>query len=167
MLDKMSKNQTSVMPYSRVGASWTRDEQSRLDQEINQGVPLSIVAKRHDRSIEAIKSRTYKTSKTLDAIPERNRAIWTPAEENDLLREAADKLTIPEMARLHRRTEGAIKKRLALLRKAGYVPVDTQLHEIKLALVRLRLPQHHVVLEYFYVVISAVDDLEEAVRRNR
>ena len=59
-LDKESFGKESELKQSRpngAGASWSEEEDAQLDEEFKSGMEVSEIAKVHDRTVGAIRSR--------------------------------------------------------------------------------------------------------------
>lgn len=105
---------------------WSRREEERLRQEVAEGLPLDVIAYRHDRSVGAIRDRIRKLdgpNPSVESLPQRRESRGVPqshtrwtGEEDDQIREAYSAgEVIAEIAKRHGRTEVAIVSRLGRL----------------------------------------------------
>lgn len=112
---------------------WSPREEDRLRQEVAEGLPLDVIAYRHDRSAGAIKDRIRKhldiPSPTPESLSQRretrgvpqSHTRWSDEEDAQIIEAYAGGEVTAEIAKRHGRTEVAIVSRLA---KLGYMDAD-------------------------------------------
>ena len=101
--------------YAKFNEPWTADEAEELRQMAIDGVPRAEMAAQLGRSPNAIKM----TLQSLGLyVPKPAAKPWTPEDEHLLVKLYREGISFAELASVFGRTEGAILRRLILLRAA-------------------------------------------------
>ena len=108
-------NLISINKNPRKGQKWTDKEKEQLKNEVRNGLKIEEIAKYHGRSFNSIKS-TIEIMGIEILFPmflEKDYGkAWSRKEEKQLKNEVRNGLKIEEIAKLHKRTIGAIKTRI-------------------------------------------------------
>ena len=101
--------------YAKFNEPWTADEAEELRQMAIDGVPRVEMAAQLGRSPNAIKLKLQSLGLY---VPKPAAKPWTPEDEHLLVKLYREGISFAELASVFARTEGAILRRLILLRAA-------------------------------------------------
>ena len=101
--------------YAKFNEPWTADETDELRQMAADGVTRADMAAQLGRSPNAIKMKLQSLGLY---VPKPAAKPWTPEDEHLLVKLYREGISFAELASLFGRTEGAILRRLILLRAA-------------------------------------------------
>ena len=101
--------------YAKFNEPWTADEAEELGQMAADGVTRADMAAQLGRSPNAIKMKLQSLGLY---VPKPAAKPWTPEDEHTLVKLYRDGISFAELAAVFGRTEGAILRRLILLRAA-------------------------------------------------
>ena len=101
--------------YAKFNEPWTADEAEELRQMAIYGVPRAEMAAQLGRSPNAIKMKLQSLGLY---VPKPAAKPWTPEDEHLLVKLYREGISFAELASVFGRTEGAILRRLILLRAA-------------------------------------------------
>ena len=101
--------------YAKFNEPWTADEAEELKQMAADGVARAEMSAQLGRSPNAIKLKLQSLGLY---VPKPAAKPWTPADEAELVRLYREGVSFAELAAAFGRTEGAILRRLILLRAA-------------------------------------------------
>ena len=101
--------------YAKFNEPWTADEAEELRQMAADGITRAEMSAQLGRSPNAVKMKLQ----TLGLyVPKPAAKPWTPADEAELVRLYREGVSFADLAAVFGRTEGAILRRLILLRAA-------------------------------------------------
>ena len=101
--------------YAKFNEPWTAEEAEELKQMAADGVARADMAAQLGRSPNAIKMKLLSLGLY---VPKPSARPWTPEDEHSLVKLYRDGVSFTELATVFGRTEGAILRRLILLRAA-------------------------------------------------
>ena len=101
--------------YAKFNEPWTAEEAEELRQMAADGVTRADMAAQLGRSPNAIKMKLQSLGLY---VPKPAAKPWTPEDEHTLVKLYRDGISFAELAAVFSRTEGAILRRLILLRAA-------------------------------------------------
>ena len=101
--------------YAKFNEPWTAEEAEELRQMAADGVTRADMAAQLGRSPNAIKMKLQSLGLY---VPKPAAKPWTPEDEHALVKLYRDGVSFAELAAVFGRTEGAILRRLILLRAA-------------------------------------------------
>ena len=101
--------------YAKFNEPWTADEAEELRQMAADGVTRAEMAAQLGRSPNAIKMKLQSLGLY---VPKPAAKPWTPEDEHLLVKLYREGISFAELASVFGRTEGAILRRLILLRAA-------------------------------------------------
>ena len=101
--------------YAKFNEPWTAEEAEELKQMAADGVARADMAAQLGRSPNAIKMKLLSLGLY---VPKPSARPWTPEDEHSLIKLYRDGVSFAELAAVFGRTEGAILRRLILLRAA-------------------------------------------------
>ena len=101
--------------YAKFNEPWTADEAEELRQMAADGVARAEMAAQLGRSPNAIKMKLQSLGLY---VPKPAAKPWTPEDEHLLVKLYREGISFAELASVFGRTEGAILRRLILLRAA-------------------------------------------------
>ena len=101
--------------YAKFNEPWTADEAEELRQMAADGLARAEMATQLGRSPNAIKMKLQSLGLY---VPKPAAKPWTPEDEHSLVKLYRDGVPFAELATVFGRTEGAILRRLILLRAA-------------------------------------------------
>ena len=101
--------------YAKFNEPWTAEEAEELKQMATDGVARADMAAQLGRSPNAIKMKLLSLGLY---VPKPSARPWTPEDEHSLIKLYRDGVSFTELATVFGRTEGAILRRLILLRAA-------------------------------------------------
>ena len=101
--------------YAKFNEPWTADEAEELKQMAADGVARAEMSAQLGRSPNAIKLKLQSLGLY---VPKPAAKPWTPADEAELVRLYREGVSFADLAAVFGRTEGAILRRLILLRAA-------------------------------------------------
>ena len=101
--------------YAKFNEPWTADETEELKQMALDGVSRAEMSAQLGRSPNAIKMKLQSLGLY---VPKPASRPWTPGDEAELVRLYREGVSFAELASVFGRTEGAILRRLILLRAA-------------------------------------------------
>ena len=104
--------------YAKFNEPWTAEEAEELKQMALDGVSRAEMSAQLGRSPNAIKMKLQSLGLY---VPKPASRPWTPGDEAELVRLYREGVSFAELASVFSRTEGAILRRLILLR-AGLLP---------------------------------------------
>ena len=101
--------------YAKFNEPWTADEAEELRQMAADGVSRAEMSAQLGRTPNAIKMKLQSLGLY---VPKPAAKPWTPEDEHTLVKLYRDGISFAELAAVFGRTEGAILRRLILLRAA-------------------------------------------------
>jgi DNA-directed RNA polymerase specialized sigma24 family protein len=101
--------------YAKFNEPWTAEEAEELKQMTLDGVSRAEMSAQLGRSPNAIKMKLQSLGLY---VPKPASRPWTPGDEAELVRLYREGVSFAELASVFSRTEGAILRRLILLRAA-------------------------------------------------
>ena len=101
--------------YAKFNEPWTAEEADELKQMALDGVSRAEMSAQLGRSPNAIKMKLQSLGLY---VPKPASRPWTPGDEAELVRFYREGVSFAELASVFSRTEGAILRRLILLRAA-------------------------------------------------
>lgn len=101
--------------YAKFNEPWTADETDELRQMAADGVSREEMSAQLGRTPNAVKMKLQSLGLY---VPKPAAKPWTPADEHSLVKLYRDGVSFTELATVFGRTEGAILRRLILLRAA-------------------------------------------------
>ena len=101
--------------YAKFNEPWTADEAEELRQMAQDGVSREEMSAQLGRTPNAVKMKLQSLGLY---VPKPAARLWTPEDEHLLVKLYREGLSFAELATVFGRTEGAILRRLILLRAA-------------------------------------------------
>ena len=101
--------------YAKFNEPWTADEAEELRQMAQDGVSREEMSAQLGRTPNAVKMKLQSLGLY---VPKPAARLWTPADEHLLVKLYREGISFAELATVFGRTEGAILRRLILLRAA-------------------------------------------------
>ena len=101
--------------YAKFNEPWTADEAEELRQMAADGITRAEMSAQLGRSPNAVKMKLQSLGLY---VPKPAAKPWTPADEAELVRLYREGVSFADLAAVFGRTEGAILRRLILLRAA-------------------------------------------------
>ena len=101
--------------YAKFNEPWTADEAEELRQMAQDGVSREEMSAQLGRTPNAVKMKLQSLGLY---VPKPAARLWTPEEEHLLVKLYREGISFAELATVFGRTEGAILRRLILLRAA-------------------------------------------------
>ena len=101
--------------YAKFNEPWTADEAEELRQMAQDGVSREEISAQLGRTPNAVKMKLQSLGLY---VPKPAARLWTPEDEHLLVKLYREGISFAELATVFGRTEGAILRRLILLRAA-------------------------------------------------
>ena len=101
--------------YAKFNEPWTADEAEELRQMAQDGVSREEISAQLGRTPNAVKMKLQSLGLY---VPKPAARLWTPEDEHLLVKLYREGISFAELANVFGRTEGAILRRLILLRAA-------------------------------------------------
>ena len=101
--------------YAKFNEPWTADEAEELRQMAQDGVSREEISAQLGRTPNAVKMKLQSLGLY---VPKPAARLWTPEDEHLLVKLYREGISFAELANIFGRTEGAILRRLILLRAA-------------------------------------------------
>ena len=101
--------------YAKFNEPWTADEAEELRQMAQDGVSCEEMSAQLGRTPNAVKMKLQSLGLY---VPKPAARLWTPEDEHLLVKLYREGISFAELATVFGRTEGAILRRLILLRAA-------------------------------------------------
>ena len=101
--------------YAKFNEPWTADEAEELRQMAQDGVSREEMSAQLGRTPHAVKMKLQSLGLY---VPKPAARLWTPEDEHLLVKLYREGISFAELANVFGRTEGAILRRLILLRAA-------------------------------------------------